>query len=79
MAEHLLPVKLDCKTQVCNAAGSIFLYQDVFTLQVPVCNGRLALCPIDFCVQVAQATRSRIGQLEQSPVVQRSALQKIIQ
>lgn len=45
-----LPVKLDCKTQVSNAASSIFLYQDVFTLQVPVCNSRLALCPINFCV-----------------------------
>lgn len=45
-----LPVKLDCKTQVSNAAGSIFLYQDVFTLQVPVCYSRLALCPINFCV-----------------------------
>lgn len=79
MTEDLLPVKFDCKAQVCNAAGSVFLYQDVFTLQVPVCNRWLALCPIDFRVQVAQATRSRICQFEQSPVVQRSALQKIIQ
>lgn len=42
-------------------------------------NSGLALSPINFCVQMAQTTGSGIRQLEESPVVQRSAFQKIIQ
>ena len=51
----MLPVKLDSKSEVCYTTRRIFFNQNVFTLQVSVCDGWFALCAIDLCVQVTEA------------------------
>lgn len=51
----VLPDEFDGKTQVCDAAGPILLYQDVLALQVSVGDGWLALGAKDLCVEVTEA------------------------
>lgn len=43
-------------TQVCNAALSILFHQYIFTLEVSMGDGRLALSAKDLDVQVCQTT-----------------------
>lgn len=52
---YVVPVKLDSQSEVCYTAGSVLFYQDVFTLQVSVCDGWFALCAVDLSVQVTEA------------------------
>lgn len=75
----VVPVKLDRQAEVCNTAESVLFYQDVFTLQVSVCNGRFALCAVDLCVQVTEARYGRVGQFQQSLDVQGVGLEVVVQ
>lgn len=50
-----VPIKLDSQTEVCNTAGSILFNQDVFALQVSVCNSWFALCAVDLSVEMTKA------------------------
>lgn len=52
---YVVPVKLDSQSEVCYTTGPIFFNQNVFTLQVSVCDGWFALCAIDLSVQVTEA------------------------
>lgn len=63
---YAVPVKFDRQSKVCYTAGSVLFYQDVFTLQVSVCNGWFALCAIDLSVQVTEARYGGVGQFQQS-------------
>lgn len=42
-------------------------------------DGRFALCPVDLCVQVAQAAGCRIGQSQQSLCIQGCVFQIVIE
>lgn len=47
------------RTQVCNAAAQLLCDEDIFALQVPMCDGRFPLCAKYLRVQVHQSTRYR--------------------
>lgn len=63
---YVVPVELDSQSKVRYTTESVLFYQDVFTLQVSVCDGRFALCAVDLGVQVTEARYGRVGQLQQS-------------
>ena len=63
---YAVPVHFDGKPEVRYTAESVLFHQDVFALQVSVCDGRLALHAVDLGVQVAEAWYGGIGQLQQS-------------
>ena len=57
-------VSLDTKTEVGYDTGEIFLDQNVPTLQVPVSDGRLALCARDLEVEVGQTRGDGHGHVD---------------
>lgn len=52
---YCVPVKFDSKSKVCYATGPVLFYQNVFALQVSVCDGWFALCAVDLSVQMTEA------------------------
>lgn len=66
-------------TQVCDAAAQLLCDQDVFALQVPVCDGRFALCAEDLSVQVHQAARYRCRHRQPLWRLHGNSLQVVIQ
>lgn len=63
---YVAPVKFDSKSEVCYTAGSVLFYQDVFALQVSVCDGWFALSAVDLSVQMTEAWYGGVGQFQQS-------------
>lgn len=73
-----VPVVFNSQTQISDAACSVLLDKDVLALQVSVSDGWFALCAVDLGVEMAQTTRCRISQLQQSLSVQGGELQVVI-
>lgn len=79
MQSDKAPVEFHSKPEVSDATGAVFLYEDVFALQVSVSDGWFSLRAVDLCMQVTQATGCRVGQSEQGLCVQSGELQIVIQ
>lgn len=75
----LVPVDLDGQSEVSDTTGPVSFHQDVFTLQVSVCDGRFALRAVDLGVQVTKARYGRVGQFQQRLDVQGVGLQVVVQ
>lgn len=65
-----LPDKLDRQSEVSYTAGPISFHQYVFTLQVPVSNGRFALTAKDLGVEVTQARHRGVSQSQHGLIVE---------
>lgn len=78
-ARAVLPDEFDGEPQIGNAAGAVFLHQDVFALQVSVCDGRFSLRARDLRVQVAQTRDGRVRQPQQGQGVQRGGFEVVVQ